>query len=126
MQNHMANLEHRLQRAGDAVHGLEPELERLRARLTNIEDYVTNDLGHSVKKSIESANDGLQAASQLQHLLGVMIQTVLEGASQVAAAQEKSVSISGQRDDEIGNWVNVITTAATSAEILNSQIVSTL
>lgn len=123
MQNHMEELELRLKKAGDAVQSLDPELERLRARLANIEDYVTHDLDHSVKRSSKSVNDGIHGAVQLQRLLSVMIQTVLDGASQVAAAQEKSVDIAGQREDEINNWLNVISTAATSAEILSSQIV---
>lgn len=125
MQEHMENLELRLQKAGDAAQGLGPELERLRATLADIENYVIHDLEHSIKKSRKSVHDGLQGATHLQRLLTVMIQTVLDGASQVAVAQEKSLDLAGQRDDEIRTWINAIATVAASTDILNSRIVRT-
>lgn len=125
MQRHMEKLELRLQKASDAVQGLEPELDRLHAMLADIKDHIAHDLDDSVRKSENSIKEGLEGAAHLHQVLTMMIQTVLDGASQVAATQQKSVELSGQRQDDVNNWAVVIATAAASAESLNSQIVRT-
>lgn len=125
MQRHMDDIELRVQKAGDAVQGLEPELDHLRAKLASLEVYVTNDLQRTVERSGDSITEGQQSADHLQRLLAVMIQTVLKGTSQVAAAQVKSVQLADQRHDDIHNWVSAMQVAAASANTLNSQIVRT-
>lgn len=124
MQKHMENLELRLQKAGDTVQVLEPELERLRVMLANINDHVTHDLVYSVKKSDDSIKEGLKGADNLHQVLSMLVQTALDGASQVAAVQRKSVELGGLRQDDVNNWAVMIATAVASTESLNSQIVS--
>lgn len=123
LQKHMEDLELRVQRAGDVVQGLEPELNRLRAKLAKIEDYVSHDLDQSVQRSGDSINDGLQGAAHLQRMLAVMVQTVLDGNSHIAATQEKSIEFANQKTNEINTWMALMETAATSAFTLNDELV---
>lgn len=123
MQKHMEDLELRVQKAGDAVQGLEPELDRLRAKLTSIEAYVSRDLDHILKKSNDSIHDGLKGAANLQRLLAIMIQTVLDSNSQVAASHEQSVAIVEKRNEDMNSWAMVMANAVASAATLTNSIV---
>lgn len=88
-----------------------------------VEDYISHDLEHSLKKSAESINTGLQDATNLQQLIVMTMQTVLEGTSHVAASQEKSVQLSNQNNADMDKWSVVMAAAAATAMSLNSQIV---
>lgn len=123
LQKHMENLELRVQRAGDAVQGLEPELDRLRIKLANLEDYVTHNLDQSIQRSGDSLNDGLKDAAHLQRLLAVMVQTVLDGNSHIAATQEKSMELADQNVHKTNSWIALMEVAAASAFTLNSELV---
>lgn len=125
MQRHMDNLELRVKKAGDAVQGLEPDLDRLQLKLAKLTAHFNNDLQHTVQRSGDSITKGQKGAENLQHLLAVMIQTVLDGTSQVAAAQVKSVELADQGKNDINSWVAVMEAAASSAHNLNSRIVCT-
>lgn len=123
IQKHMENLELRFQKAGTAVQELEPELDRLREKLVQVEEYVSYDLEHALKKSAESINTGLHDATNLQQLIAATIQTVLDGTSHVAASQEKSVQLANQNNDDMDKWSVVMAAAAATAMSLNKQIV---
>lgn len=123
LQKHMDDLELRVQKTGDVVQGLEPELDRLRAKLANMEAYVSRDLDHVLKKSTDSIQDGLEGAANLQRLLAIMIQTVLDSNSELAASHEKSVAIAEQQNQDMNQWAIVMASAAASAASLTSQIV---
>ncbi|ROW08242.1 hypothetical protein VMCG_03119 [Cytospora schulzeri] len=124
IKNHMSKLELRFQKAATAVQDLEPQLDRLREKLVRTEDYVSHNFEHALKKSAESLNIGLQDATTLQQLIAVVMQTALEGTAHVAAAQEKSVQLANQNNDDMDKWSAVITAAATAAVSLNKEIES--
>lgn len=123
VQKHMENLELRLQKAGTAVQGFEPELDRLREILTRVEKYVSIDIEHALKRSGDSIDANLHDATNLQQLLAVAIQTVLDGTSQVAAAQEKTVQLSNQNNEDMDHWSVMMAATAATAMSLNKQIV---
>lgn len=125
LQRHMDNLELRVQTAADAIQGLEPEFDRLRAKLEAIDKYVSHDLESSIKTSSSSVSHGVQDAAQLQRLLAAMIQTMLDGNAQAAIAQDKSVALAEQRDSDLNDWALAMKGAVSSAWTLNSQIVRT-
>ncbi|KAJ4423098.1 hypothetical protein N0V82_002227 [Gnomoniopsis sp. IMI 355080] len=122
LQRHMDNLELRLQNAADAVQGMDPEFEKLRAKIATIEEYVTQDLGYVVQRSGDSINDGLKNADELQRILAVMIQTALDGNSHIASAQRNSIALAERKEADLSDWAAVMTTATASAQALNSQI----
>ncbi|ROW13508.1 hypothetical protein VPNG_04426 [Cytospora leucostoma] len=124
IQKHMENLEIRLQKASDAVEGLEPEIDRLRNKLARVEDYVSYDLEHALKKSGDSINTGLHDATNLQQLLAVAIQTILDGTSHVAAIQESSVQLAKQNEEGMDRWSASMATAAATVMALGNQIES--
>lgn len=125
IQKHMDNLELLAQKAGDTIQSMEPELDRLRNKLISIEDYFTGSLERTLKKSGDTVDNGLKNAADLQRMLTAMIQTALEGTSQVAVAQEKSIQMVEQNSVSINNWADVVVTAAASAVALNNQLVRT-
>lgn len=124
IQKHMENLELRVQRTSAVIEDLEPELDRLRRKLAEVDSYISQDLDASLKKSTESINNGLNDAANLQQIIAVMMQTVLDGTSHVAAAQERSMEVFGQGSNDLEKWAAVVATASASALSLNSQIVS--
>lgn len=119
----MENLELRFQKAGTAMQDMEPQLDRLREKLVQVEDYISYKLENTLKKSAESINTGLHDATNLQQLIAVTMKTVLDGTSQVAASQEKSVQLANQNNDDMDKWSVVIAAAAATAMSLNKQIV---
>ncbi|ROW03518.1 hypothetical protein VSDG_01360 [Cytospora chrysosperma] len=122
IQKHMENLELRFQKAGTAMQDMEPQLDRLREKLVQVEDYISYKLENTLKKSAESINTGLHDATNLQQLIAVTMKTVLDGTSQVAASQEKSVQLANQNNDDMDKWSVVIAAAAATAMSLNKQI----
>lgn len=124
LQKHMENLDLRVQRTGAVIQDLEPELDRLREKLTKIDDYITQGLERTLKRSTESISNGLSDAANLQQILAVMMQTVLDGTSHVAAAQERSMEVFGKGSNDLDEWAAMVARASASALSLNSQIVS--
>lgn len=124
LQKHMENLELRVQRTGAVIQDLGPELDRLREKLAKVDDYISQGLESTLKKSTESVSNGLNDAVNLQQILAVMMQTVLDGTSHVAAAQEKSMEVFGKGSNDLDEWAAVVARASASALSLNSQIVS--
>ncbi|KAK7744241.1 hypothetical protein SLS53_003762 [Cytospora paraplurivora] len=122
IQKHMENLEIRLQKAGNAVQGLEPEIDRLRNKLARVEYYVSYDLEQALKKSGDSINTGLHDATNLRKLLAVAIQTILDGTSHVAAVQESSVQLTKQNEEGMDRWSASMATAAATVMALGNQI----
>lgn len=123
IQKHMENIELRVQKTGAILENLEPELDRLREKLAKVDDYVSHDLENALKKSSESISTGLNDATNLQQIIAVMMQTVLDSTSHVAAAQEKSMEVFGKGSDGLDKWAAAVATATESALSLNSQIV---
>ncbi|KUI69619.1 Nuclear fusion protein KAR5 [Cytospora mali] len=122
MQKHMESLELRLQKAGTAAQELEPQLDRLRGKLAQVEDYISLDLESVLKKSVDSISTGLHDATNLQKILAVTIQTVLDGTSHIAAAHEESVQLVNQKNEDMNNWSMLVAAALTTAVSLNNQI----
>lgn len=125
LEKHMETLHARMQETVDTVQGLEPQLDRLRARLAGVENYVTVALEDSLKESGDMMNNNIQGAANLQQMIAVMIQAVLEGTSHVAAAQERSIQLVKQSNDDKSQWTRELANAAASATTLNNQLVRT-
>lgn len=115
-----------MQEAVDAAQGLEPQFDRLRARLASMDDHIAAVLEGSLKKSDDMMNNNIQGATNLQQMIAVMVQAILEGTSHVAAAQEKSVQLAKQNTDDQNLWVQGLANAAASAASLTNQLVRTL
>lgn len=124
LQKHMENIELRVQKTSAVIENLGPELERLRDKLGKVDNYISQNLDRTLKKSSESISNGLDDAANLQQMLTVMMQTVLDGTSHVAAAQERSMEVFGKGSNDLDKWAAVVATASASALSLNSQIVS--
>lgn len=124
LQRHMDNLELRVQKAADVAQSLEPEFEKLQAKLSAIEDFVNTRLDISVRRSDDSISNGIKFADQLQQILAAMIQTALDGDSRLANAQEHSIALFEKREADLRDWTDVLATATASVQALNSQIVS--
>ncbi|KAL1875878.1 hypothetical protein Daus18300_003069 [Diaporthe australafricana] len=122
IQKHMENLELRVQKTGAVLENLEPELDRLRDKLAQVGDFISQDLDSTLKNSGEAINTGLNDAANLQRILAVMMQTVLDGTSHVAAAQEKSMEVFGKGSNGLDEWAAAVTAATESALSLNNQI----
>jgi hypothetical protein len=124
IHKHMENLELRVQRTGDMISNLEPELDHLRDKLVNVDSYISETLGRTLRKSSESISRGLEDAENLHKMLAVMMQTVLDGTAHVAATHERSMDVFVQGSDDLDKWAAMIGTASASALSLSSQIVS--
>lgn len=124
LQKHMETLELRVQGTSAVIGNLEAELDRLRHKLAKVDDYISQDLESTLTKSSESINNGLNNAANLQQILTVMMRTVLDGTSHVAAAQERSMEVFGKGSNDLHKWAAVVATASASALSLNTQIVS--
>lgn len=124
LQKHMENLELRVQKTSAVIESLGPELDLLRSKLAKVDSYISQDLDSTLKKFSESISDGLNDAANLQQMLTVMMQTMLDGTSHVAAAQERSMEVFGRGSNDLNSWAEVVATASASALLLNNQIVS--
>lgn len=126
LQKHMDNLQFRMNEAADRVHGLKPEVDRLRARLISIEDTVIVALEDSLRQSGDMTNTNVQDAANLQRMIAAMVQAVLEGTSHVAATQERSIQLARQNHEDNRHWAKELATATASAITLNNHLVCTM
>lgn len=126
LQKYMDSLQFRMQEAINTAQGLEPQIDSLRARLANIEDDVAAALEGSLRKSDDMLNNNLRGAANLQQMIAVMVQAVLEGTSHVAAAQERSIQLAQQNNDDSSLWAIGLANAASSATTLNNELVCTI
>lgn len=123
LQRHMDNLELRVQKAADVAQILEPEFEKLQAKLAAIEDHVNTGLQTSAQRSGDSINNGIKAADELQQMLVAMIQTALDGGSHLALVQERSIALAVEKEADLKDWTAVLSTATASVQALNNHIV---
>lgn len=123
LQRHMDNLEQRVQKAADVAQILEPEFEKLQAKLAAIEDYVNTGLQTSAQRSGDSINNGIQLADELQRMLAAMVRTALDGDSHLALVQERSIALAEEKEADLKDWTAVLATATASVQALNNQIV---
>lgn len=124
IEKHMENLELQVQKTGAVLENLEPELDRLRDKLAKVDDFISQSLDSTLKRSVETINIGLNDAVNLERILAVLMQTVLDGTSHVAAAQEKSMNVFGKGSNDLDKWAAAVATATASALSLNDHIVS--
>lgn len=123
LQRHMDNLELRVQKAADVAQTLEPEFEKLQAKLAAMEDYVNNGLQTSARRSADSINDGIKSADELQQMLAAMIQTALDGGSHLALVRERSIVLAEEKEADLKDWTAALASATASVQALNNQIV---
>ncbi|KAJ4306025.1 hypothetical protein N0V88_000820 [Collariella sp. IMI 366227] len=123
LQKRMDDLDNRARQSVEKLEQLSPQIGRLSEGLARVESYLASDLDLALKKSSESARDGLQHAENLQQLLGVLLSNVLESNSQLAFAHEQSLQQASQRvSDDIGALMAVVSTAIASSSSLSQQI----
>lgn len=123
LQKHMSALQNRMEEAVDTIRGLEPHIDFLRARLTDIEDHVSVALERPLKETGDVINNNIQGAANLQQMIASMIREVLEGTSHVAAARERSVQLAKQNSEDNSYWTQELSNAAASIISINNQLV---
>lgn len=124
LQRRMDDLDRRTRQTLDNLGQLSPQVEQLREGLAKVEDYLSGDLDMAIRKSSESAHDGLEHAESLRHLLGVLLARALEGNAQLASAHELSLQQASRRvNEDIGALMAVVASTAAASNALQQQIV---
>lgn len=124
LQKRMDDLDNRARQSAEKLEQLAPQIGRLSDGLEKVGRYLSEDLDLTLKKASESAQDGLQHAENLQHLLSVLLANVLESNSQLAFAHEQSLQQASQRvNDDMEALMAVVSTAIASSSSLQQQIV---
>ncbi|KAK4155712.1 nuclear fusion protein KAR5 [Chaetomidium leptoderma] len=123
LQKRMEDLDNRARQSVERLEQLAPQVGRLSEGLARVESYLSGDLDLALRKSSESARDGLQHAENLQQLLSVLLANALESNSQLAFAHEQSLQQASERvNDDMGALVAVVSTAIASSSSLQQQI----
>lgn len=121
----MDDLDNRARQSVEKLEQLTPQIQRLNDGLAKVERYISGDLDLAMRRTSESARDGLEHAENLQQLLSILLTNVLEGNSQLAFAHETSLQQASQRvNDDMGALMAVVSTAIASSSSLQQQIVS--
>jgi len=121
----MNDLDNRARQSFESLERLTPQIDKLTEGLSHLESYLSGDLDYAMRKSSESVHKGLQNAENLQHLLSVLLTTVLEGNSQIAFAHEKSLqNVADKVNDNMDAFIAVVGSAVASSASLQQQIVS--
>lgn len=121
----MDDLDHRARQASQAMEGLNPQIQKLRDDLAGTQDFLSNDLMTTLRKSASSLQGGLESAENLQQMLMVLMKTALEGNSRVAAAQEQSLERVTQRaNEDLAVFMTAMASAVTTSASLQGEIVS--
>lgn len=124
LQKRMADFDKQARQASENMRQLNPHIHQLREGLARVEEYLSQDMAHAVKRSSDAINDGLGQAEILRQLLEVMLKTVLDSNSQVALAQEQSLElVTKKANDELSVLMTVISSAVASSATLQNQIV---
>jgi hypothetical protein len=127
LQRRMDDLDNRARQSVEKLEQLTPQIQRLNDGLEKVERYISGDLDLAMRRTSESARDGLEHAENLQQLLSILLINVLEGNSQLAFAHETSLQQASQRvNDDMGVLMAVVSTAIASSSSLQQQIVSPL
>lgn len=108
---------------GKSLEELVPRVDSFGESLSRFEDYLTGDLHQTLRKSVKTSNAGLENAANLQRLLNVMISTILDGSSKVAATHEQSIDLASRGSSELGGLTSEVTAMASALVSLGNQIV---
>jgi chromosome segregation ATPase len=124
LQTRMDNLDAYVRRTAENLEHLNPEVDRLKGGLEDLQDYLAKELGQTMKRSTESMHEALRNAGDLQQVLSVFLKTVLDSQSQIASAHEQSLQhVTTRADDEMTSLMAVVGAAAASSVALQQQMV---
>ncbi|KAK5653333.1 hypothetical protein OQA88_9024 [Cercophora sp. LCS_1] len=123
LNKRMDELNKKTRQAFDDLEMLSPQIGQLKDRLAGMETYLSNDLDQTLRRSSESARNGLEEAETLQRLINMLLKRAVEGNAELASAHELSVrKASVMASDEIGAMAAIVATAAASSAALQEQI----
>ncbi|KAJ9133087.1 Nuclear fusion protein KAR5 [Pleurostoma richardsiae] len=125
VEDQMEYLHIRSLETGQLLDQLGPRIDEIKAGLAGLEDYLSTDLNHAMQSSTDSINAGHESATNLRQFLDVLMNTVLESNSRVAAAHEQSLErVSRKASDEMDVVVTAMAYAVASSVSLQNQIES--
>ena len=120
----MDDLEARTRRSSEAIDRLNPRVNDLKNGLDQVHQYLVADLKESMQKSSDTVKEGIAHAENLQRMLTVLVSSVLQGTSKLAAANEKSIQEASMKaNTEMSAVMAIVATAAASSVSLQKQIV---
>ena len=120
----MDDLEARTRRSSEAIDKLNPRVNDLKNGLDQVHQYLVADLKESMQKSSDTVKEGIAHAENLQRMLTVLVSSVLQGTSKLAAANEKSIQEASMKaNTEMSAVMAIVATAAASSVSLQKQIV---
>jgi hypothetical protein len=124
LQKQMHDLGLHLQQTGDKLNNLSPQIDRIKDKIIDVEQYVFGELSSVLRRSTEIAQGNMVDAESLQRLLTVLLRTVLQTNAEVAAHHEKSLELATTKANEnIDGLMSVIGAAFASAMSLHDLMV---
>lgn len=104
---------------------LNPHIKHLHDELARVEKYLARDMEQAVQRSETWVKSSMEHAATLEQMLAVLLKTVIDSNSQVAAAQSESMELATSKvNDALSAFVAVVASAAGSSMALENQIVS--
>ncbi|KAH7359174.1 hypothetical protein B0T11DRAFT_341331 [Plectosphaerella cucumerina] len=100
LEQNLKSVETRVREATGSLNDLESHVGQLRDGLDELEDIISKDLQGALRDSADSATHGLQDVRSLQHLINLLMQTVLENNAAVSASHELSVQSMSQKTNQ--------------------------
>ena len=120
----MHDLEARTRRSSEAIDRLNPRVNDIKSGLDKVHQYLVSDLKESMQQSSDTVKEGIAHAENLQRMLAVLMSSVLQGTSQLAAANEKFIQEASLKvTTEMSAVMAIVATAASSSVSLQKQIV---
>ncbi|KAI0592947.1 hypothetical protein F4775DRAFT_580200 [Biscogniauxia sp. FL1348] len=120
---HMHHIDLRVQRAGEKIDNLSPHIEHIEKALNSMEIMLSGRLAHSLQKSTEVVNTGVEHAVNLQRILKVMLEGVVNSYAESALVHEDSLAVMRKRtESEIDILTAAMTGALVSTTTLRDQI----
>ena len=123
LQKRMDAIDLQAQQIGKSLEQLVPQVDSFGESLSRFESYLSGDLHQILRKSVKTGNAGLENAANLQRLLNVMINSVLEGSSQVASAHERSIDLASRGNSELNALTSEVAAVVSTLVSLGNQIV---
>ncbi|KAI1636836.1 hypothetical protein F4809DRAFT_607333 [Biscogniauxia mediterranea] len=120
---HMRHMDLRVQKAGEKVDNLSPQIEHIQKALNSMETILSGRLTHSLQESTEVVKAGTEHAVNLQRILEVMLEGVRNSYAESALVHEDSLAVMRKRtSSEIDILMAAMTGALASTTTLQNQI----
>ncbi|KAL2264640.1 hypothetical protein VTJ83DRAFT_7150 [Remersonia thermophila] len=123
LQKRMEDLDHRARQSIETLEQLSPHIGRLSEGLARVERFLSQDVDSALRRMSQSYQKSLEHSDNLQHLLKMLVGSVLESSSQLAFAHEQSVQQATQRaNEDMDALMAVVSSAIASSGSLQQQI----